>query len=303
MYSRRYRDGEDVALLQSFNAAAIAETGGCGFIHPGDVAHRLFNGNKLFDPAEVLTIWETNGRVDAWVLVSPRHAGYDAQVRPDLRSPVFEREVLEYAESETRNVMCRHGIKGDRFDGEAYRCDTARVALLIEMGWMADGEPPWVLNRVRLSELADPEVPDGYTIRAVRGIEEAAALSEVHAGSFGSTWTPEMYAKVMQLPGYAAEREFVAEASNGALVAFTVTWHDHLNRTGLFEPVGTHSDYRRRGLGKALLLFAMRAMAAGGMEYATVVNEGSNDASRALYGSVGFTPWYLLDGYTKPISA
>ncbi|MCL1693447.1 MAG: GNAT family N-acetyltransferase [Actinomycetia bacterium] len=89
--------------------------------------------------------------------------------------------------------------------------------------------------------------------------------------------------------------------TDGTLAAFTVTWHDHLNRTGLFEPVGTHPGHRRRGLGKALLLFAMKAMAAEGMEYATVVNEGANEASRALYASVGFSPWHLLDGYTKPM--
>lgn len=301
MNVRRYLGEGDVALLQAFNAAAIAETDGCGFIHPGDIAHRLFNGNKLFDPAEVLTIWEDANGVAAWVLASPRHRGYDAQVRPDLRDPMFEREILEHAEAETRRLMNVHEISGERLDGEASRCDDARAALLLAMGWSPDGEPPWVLNRAPLSDPAEPEVPDGYAIRAVSGVEEAGAVSEVHAASFGSTWTPEAYEGVMRSPGYAPEREFVAEALDGTLGAFTVTWHDHLNRTGLFEPVGTHPDHRRRGLGKALLLFAMRAMAAEGMEYATVVNEGTNAASRALYASVGFRPWHLLDGYSKPI--
>jgi mycothiol synthase len=298
---RRYRDGGDVALLQAFNAAAIAQTDGCGFIHPGDIAHRLFNGNKLFDPAEVLTIWEDTSGIAAWVLASPLHHGYDAQVRSDLRTPEFEREVLVYAEAETRRLMSDHEISTERLDGEAYRCDTARAVLLTELGWVRDGEPPWVLNRVALSPLAEPQVPHGYAIRAVRGIQEAPSLGAVHGASFGSTWTPEMYSKVMRSPGYAPEREFVAEAADGTLAAFIVTWHDHLNRTGLFEPVGTHRDHRRRGLGKALLLFAMSAMATEGMEYATVVNEGTNEASGALYASVGFTPWHLLDGYTKPV--
>ncbi len=301
MNVRRYRDGADVALLQAFNAAAIAETDGCGFIHPGDIPHRLFNGNKLFDPAEVLTIWEDPNGIAAWAMASPRHPGFDAYVRPDLRTPDFERQVLVYAENETRVLMRRHGIERDLFDGEAYRCDTIRATLLAELGWIPDTDPPWALNRAPLSKSAEPDVPDGYTIRAVRGIEEAGALGEVHGASFGSTWTPEMYAKVMRSPGYAPEREFVAEAADGSLAAFTVTWHDHLNGTGLFEPVGTHRDHRRLGLGKALLLFAMRAMAADGMEYATVVNEGTNDVSRALYASVAFTPWHLLDGFTKPV--
>ena len=92
MQRRPYQRDEDVALLQAFNAESIAPTGGCGYVHPGDIPHRLFNGNKYFDPGEVMTIWEDRSGVAAWVLVGPRHRGYDAQVRPDLRGGGFERD-------------------------------------------------------------------------------------------------------------------------------------------------------------------------------------------------------------------
>jgi GNAT superfamily N-acetyltransferase len=301
MKRRCYHGDSDIELLQAFNATAIAQSAGCGYVHPGDIPHRLFNGNKLFDPVEVLTIWEDEDRVAAWVLVGPRHRSYDAQVRPDLRGTRFEREVLAYAENRTLDLMRRHRIEGDRIYGTAHRCDTTRVELLTELGWVRDGKPPWVVNRAPLVDLAEPVVPDGYVIRAVGGLDEASALAEVHAASFGSTWTPEMYRKVMQSPGYVAEREFIVEAADGTFASFTVTWHDQVNRTGLLEPVGTHPDHRRRGLGKALVLSAMRKMAAEGMKYATVVNEGTNEASRHLYRTCGFKPWHLLDGFAKPV--
>lgn len=60
--------------------------------------------------------------------------------------------------------------------------------------------------------------------------------------------------------------------------------------------------YQRRGLGKALLLTVMRQMAAAGLEYAVVVNEGTNEASHNLYRSCGFQPWHLLDGFIKPVA-
>jgi ribosomal protein S18 acetylase RimI-like enzyme len=301
MKRRCYQGDSDVALLQAFNAVAIAQSAGCGYVHPGDIPHRLFNGNKLYDPAEVLTIWEDKEGVAAWVLVGLRHNIYDAQVRPDLRGTRFEREVLVYAEQRTSVLMHRHGIEGDRIYSDAYRCDTTRVELLTELGWVGDGEPPWVVNRATLVDLAEPALPDGYVIRTVGGLDEASAVAEVHAASFGSTWTPELYRKVMQSPGYAAEREFVVEAADGTFAAFTVTWHDQVNRTGLLEPVGTHPDHRRRGLGKALVLFAMRKMAAEGMKFATVVNEGKNEAARQLYRACGFKPWHILDGFAKPL--
>ncbi len=301
MKRRRYRDADDVAALQAFNAAAIAETSGCGFLHPGDIPHRLFNGNKLFDPAEVLTIWEDGRGIAAWVLVSAGHRGFDAQVRPDLRGGAFERDVLRYGETEIVRLAHHHEIECDRLVDTPFRDDVVRIGLLAELGWRRDGEPPWALNERSLTALEDPVVPEGYAVRSVRGVAEAGVVAEVHAASFGSEWTAGLYRKVMESPGYEPEREFVVETERGSLAAFTVTWLDRVNQTGLFEPVGTHRDHRRRGLGKALLLFAMRRMAEAGMSRAQVVNEGTNPASAALYRSAGFSPRYLLDGYTKPI--
>jgi ribosomal protein S18 acetylase RimI-like enzyme len=106
----------------------------------------------------------------------------------------------------------------------------------------------------------------------------------------------------MASPGYAPEREFIIEAPDGTFAAFTVTWHDRLNRTGLFEPVGTHKDHTRRGLGRALVLYGMRQMAGVGLEFASVVNESNNEASRELYKACGFKPWHELDGYSKSVS-
>lgn len=132
--------------------------------------------------------------------------------------------------------------------------------------------------------------------------KEAAEPVEIHIAAFAkATLSPELYRRYMTAPGYAAEREFVVVAPDGTFAAFTVTWHDLLNRTGLLEPVGTHPDYRRLGLGKSVVLHAMRQMADAGMTVATVANEGTNEASRDLYRSCGFEPWHLIDDYSKAI--
>lgn len=299
---RSYQGDSDVELLQPFNAAAIAETDHCGYLHPGDIPHHIFSGNKLYDPSEILRIWEDECGVAAWVLVGPRHKGYDAQVRPDLRGRDFERDVLQFAGERTVELMRHHGIESDQLLGDAFQCDTARSRLLVELGWMRDEAPPYVLNRAPLVNLPAPVLPDGYSIRAARGLEEAAALAEIHVAAFTrAAWTPELYRRYMQAPGYAAEREYVVVAPDGTFAAFTVTWHDCLNRTGLLEPVGTHPDHRRRGLGKAVVLHTLHQMKAAGMNCATVANTADNEASRALYAACGFTPWHLIDDYVKPL--
>ena len=168
---------------------------------------------------------------------------------------------------------------------------------------MPDGDPPYVINRALIADLAEPVIPAGYRIRPVAGVEEAGAVSEVHAAAFpGAGWTHELYRHVMESPGYDPGRELVAETADGAFAAFAVTWYDHLNRTGLLEAVGTHPEHRQRGLGRAVVTFAAHHMAAAGMEYAIVANFTSNAASEALYRSAGFEPWHVLDSYVKTIS-
>jgi len=299
---RPYKGDIDLKLLQDFNMAAIAETEGCGYVHPGDIPHRLFNGNKYFDPAEVMTIWEDEKGIAAWVLASPRHKGYDAQVRPDLRGAGFEREVLEYADERTVKLMRQYNIDGDRFHADAYQCDRIRSRLLVELGWELEDRGQYILYRTELTEIDEPVLRNGYQIRAARGIEDAKALAKVHAASFGSEWTPELYRKVMESPGYAPERELVVEAPDGTFAAFTVTWHDQLNRIGYFEPVGTHKDHRRLGLGRAIVLYGMQQMAALGMEFASVATSRSNQAARELYKACGFKPWHELDDYSKLVA-
>ena len=301
MNRRSYQNAADVQLLQTFTSEARAATDGCGYIHPGDIPHRLFSGNKLYDPAEVLTIWEDEAGVAAWVLIGPRHRAYDAQIRPDLRGGAFEREVLAYADDCTAELMRCHGIEGDQMFGDAARCDTVRSDLLKELGWTLDGDPPYVVNQRSLHNLPELIIPEGYAIRPVEGLHEAEALAEIHSACFGSTWTPVQYHTLMQTPGYDAEREYVAVAPDGALAAFTETWRDSLNRTGLLEPVGTHPDHRRKGLGRAIVLYALHTMASEGMTTAEVANSGDNEASRALYAACGFKPWQFLEGYVKPI--
>ncbi len=299
MIRRTYSGEADLKLLQDFNAEAIAATDHCGYLHPGDIPHHIYNGNKYYDPVELMTIWEDDQGVAAWLLVGPRHKSFDAQVRPDLRGDDFEREVLEYADDRTVELMRQHDIASDCLYAEAFRGDTARVQFLTALGWKSDNENPYVLNRTEINTVAVPALPEGFSFQSAKGIEDAAALAEVHNASFKVNWTPELYRKVMESPGYAPERELVIQAPDGTFAAFSVIWYDHLNRTGLFEPVGTHKDHRRRGFGRAIVLYGMQQMAAAGMKYATVAHFGDNEAARGLYHACGFKPWHLLDGYKK----
>ena len=302
MIKRKYSGEPDLKAFQRFNAEAIACTNHCGYLHPGDIPHHIYNGNKHYDPVDLITIWEDAQGMAAWLLADPSFKCFDAQIRPDLRGGVFEQEVLKIAYEETRTLMRRFGIDSEYLHADAFREEPARAELLLAMGFELDDERPYVLNRLEIKGTDLPGLPEGFFFRSARGVEDAAALAEVHNGAFNPTnWTPDLYRKVMTSPGYAPERELVIEGPEGRIAAFTVTWHDHLNRTGLFEPVGTHRDYQRRGFGRAIMAFGLQQMAAAGMQYATVAHFGDNEAAQGLYHACGFEPWHLIDGYQKPL--
>jgi ribosomal protein S18 acetylase RimI-like enzyme len=303
MRKRPYTGAADLKLLQDFNAAAIAVTDHCGYLHPGDIPHHIYSGNRGYDPAEITTIWEDGAGVAAWLLVQPRRKSFDAQVRPDLRGGDFEREVLQTFEPQVIELMRRDEIESDCLYGDAFRDDAARVRLLAELGWEAVDGLPYVLNRTVIRAVELPALPAGFAYRTATGVADAAALAAVHNGAFGSIWTPEVYQKVMESPGYAPEHELVIEAPDGAFAAFTVIRFDYLNANGLFEPVGTHKDYQRRGFGRAVMLYGLQQMAQAGMKIATVAHFGDNAAARGLYHSIGFRPWYLEDDYKKDLSS
>ena len=204
MERRPYQGDRDLKLLQDFNAAAIAVTNHCGYLHPGDIPHHLFSGNKYYDPAEVMTIWEDAKGVAAWVLAGPRHKSCDIQLRPDLRGSGFEREVLAYSEARLLALMRTYEIESEQIYADAFQCDQDRARLLLESGWELQDQGNYVLNRIKLDGTAPPVLPEGYWIRSGRGVDDAAALPQVHVDSFGSNWTAESYRKVIESPGYVA---------------------------------------------------------------------------------------------------
>jgi mycothiol synthase len=65
--------------------------------------------------------------------------------------------------------------------------------------------------------------------------------------------------------------------------------------------VGTHPDFQRKGLGKAVMLEGFRRLRAGGMRQAIVSTFEDNLAAIKLYESVGFQIVNHLGTYEKDV--
>ncbi|MFR9727401.1 GNAT family N-acetyltransferase [Streptomyces sp. MS19] len=146
------------------------------------------------------------------------------------------------------------------------------------------------LNERDLADVEQPVLPSGFRFRtADEAGPEAAVRAHVDAWA-STTYTADSYAGVRRAPGYRPDLHVLVEAPDGTMAASAVLWLDEANATVEFEPVGTHPAYRRRGLGRAVLLHGMRRARAAGATHATVVCLGApgHPKARALYYGVGF---------------
>jgi ribosomal protein S18 acetylase RimI-like enzyme len=135
----------------------------------------------------------------------------------------------------------------------------------------------------------EPALPPGYAVRGLTGPSEIPARVEVHRAAFGpSKMTVEKYELLVTLDHYAYDRDLVVVAPDGSFAAFTMCWLDPEAAIGEFEPVGTHPDHRRLGLGRAVNTAGLRRLRELGARDVMVFSERSNAASEALYRSVGF---------------
>lgn len=145
-------------------------------------------------------------------------------------------------------------------------------------------------NERELTDIAAPVLPAGFRFRTAEEAGPQAAV-QAHVDAWApSTYTTERYEGVRQSAGYRGDLHILVEAPDGTMASSTIMWLDEPNKTAEFEPVGTHPGYRRRGLGRAVLLHGMHRARAAGATQVTVACVGApgRPQARGLYDSVGF---------------
>lgn len=294
---RAYTDA-DLPALQDTVAGWIAEAGRCGYDHIGELPHRIYENLRGRRPVGSLVhLWEDSSGIVGLAINLRFGAAFDVFTAPSLRGTSAELRMLRAAHESTAASMdpAEPYVLTDLFD-----CDTTRIDLLEQLGYEHFRTWDHVNDRDLGLPLPSPALPEGFRVRSAR-LADAEQLAVARNHSFEEDWTGELYrSAVMDQPGYDPAREIVAEAPDGRIAAFTVYWVDELNRVGHFEPVGTHRDFQRRGLGKAVMLEAMRRMRDLGLTTVTVNHNAENDGARALYASLGFVRRHETYGFRAP---
>jgi GNAT superfamily N-acetyltransferase len=149
----------------------------------------------------------------------------------------------------------------------------------------------WVQFNVReLIDVPEPVLPKGFRFLTAGDVSVADAVKAHRDAWYPSSFTEAAMERVRRTWPYRADLHVLIEAPDGTLAANAIIWLDDSTRTAEFEPVGTHRDFRRQGLGTASQLHGMRLARAAGANRMMVACLGApaHPAARNLYYGVGF---------------
>jgi GNAT superfamily N-acetyltransferase len=249
---------------------------------------------------DVVYLWEVENQIVA-VLNPDTKGEVFFQVHPDYHSEQLLCEMLVMAEQKLSNQKEDEKSELTAWVNEA---DKTHKKVLADRGFVRS---KWNAEHMRRRFFTQP-IPDsvpqsGYTVRALGDESELPARSWLSWKAFhpdepdekyeGWTW----YKNIQRVPIYRRDLDIVAVAPDGELAAFCTVWFDDVTRTAVFEPVGTHPNHQKRGLGKAVMSEGLRRAQTLGATLATVSSYSA--AAHALYESMGFTEVDLLEPWIK----
>ncbi len=208
---------------------------------------------------------------------------------PDAAAQTLAADLFAWADGRFRERDAERG-RPLPYSVEFRDDDHERRRLIITHGFTLDEQAHYVALEHPLGEIAPiPEPPEGFTLRPLRGAEEAAACAELHRAAFNSdAMTAEWRARVTRAPQYRPDLDLVIAAPDGTLAAYCLGWYDGVRRVAQVEPLGVHPRYQRLGLAHTLLLALLHRFRALGAECALVETDLDRTAARRAYDAAGF---------------
>jgi ribosomal protein S18 acetylase RimI-like enzyme len=269
-------------LMTATDLMSAAWRSGASTVAESPAAIEWWYALSFPDPlGDHLRLWSDNGRPVAWSWHEP----------PEIETHVWTGDAN--ADAATYRAMLT-AISEETGGGElgafAAEDDTESITVLEDLGFEPEGR--------RLSQWQrradDPPVPvaalpDGYSIRGLRGPQEFPARVELHRAAFPtSRLTVEKYERLLTVPHYRIDDDLVVEAADGGLAAYALGWLDPVGGVAEFEPVGTRPEHQRRGLSRALLTRGLQRFFEAGARMVQVYSDTSEGPAEALYEATGF---------------
>ena len=194
----------------------------------------------------------------------------------------LKREMLAYA------MQALAGPEGLRVSIDNNDHQLQKIA--VELGFIATPEQENTAM-IDISEDLSYQLPDGYKIVSMADGWDYTLYHEVMWRGFNHEGPPpqteeeiRIRKEMLSSPMIIPEIVLAVVAPNGKYVSHCGMWYAPGDAYALVEPVATDPDYRKKGLGKAVVLEAVKRCGRLGAKVALV------GSAQQFYYSIGFYP-------------
>ncbi|MGH4122714.1 MAG: GNAT family N-acetyltransferase [Clostridium sp.] len=171
------------------------------------------------------------------------------------------------------------------FDG-----DTELEDVLIENGYCKTDEY-WVLRYFNYSEpVEEPRLPKGYYIKTLEELSDISEVIHIYSQCLGMDFNEQALRNTRKFDTYRNELDIIVMGPEHTPVALCSGRYDEKNRMVSFEAVACFREHRKKGISKAMMLYALKAARGLGAEVSTVLTLTPEQfpAPNRLYEAAGF---------------
>ena len=297
--SRAYIKEKDFKLVMVFLADLFKDTGSYENWFPD----RFESSSE--EREDAIRIWEEidlnkNPNVSKIVGLTTRDSPSDFFIHIDPSYHYLEKEMIEWLEefhAKKKNNEKRNEQKINILEG-----NTSRESLLTELGYINKGI--YGYYRIRDGNLPVPDYtcPEGYEIRPISKDEfEQQALLIRRVFGHGEWFTADVLVWLSKCSFYKEELDLVAVTPEGIIASFCTFRLDPNSRIISLEPMGTNPDFRKLGLGKALLAEGIKRSMKYKPPFFYIDGAANTPAANRLYEATGFTKKYSICSWVKRI--
>ncbi|MDX9955836.1 MAG: GNAT family N-acetyltransferase [Anaerolineae bacterium] len=302
--SRPYSADEDLQAILEFLLAVRPADRVASYPSPVDL-HEMFALQQVQDNTR---LWfDAEGHMVGYALVD-HYNNLLFEFKPQAFTSEIEAEIIALGIACIQRATQEEG-ETLTLDASCRANDTEKIAFLTRHGFEQQEGYSIYMVRPLDQPISTPQLPEGFTIRHVLGEEEVEALVALHRAAVGTEhMTVEERLAMMRVPEYKPELDLLAATPDGQLVAYCMCGISEEENAatgrneGYTDPVGTHPDFQRRGLARALMLTGLQALKQRGMDFAVLGTSGENIAMRRTAEAVGFHVESTTLWFARPVT-
>ncbi len=238
-------------------------------------------------------IWEDAGDIVGVVHHEHRMGEIYIEISPDYS--YLKKDMLEYAQE----YLYRDENEGRLLQVFINQTDDEFEAIAEDLGFHKGETHQEDMSQLKI---VDPfpsiNVPEGFRLKSLQEDNDLIKIHRVLHRGFNHPGEPpeeelEGRKKMQSAPNFKKDLTIVVEDPDGNFISFCGMWYEASNKIAYVEPVATDPDYRRMGLGKAVVLEGIRRCGELG---ATDAYVGSG---QTFYITMGFRKIFTCCLWTK----